>query len=174
MSDWVLLSAYEGIASTWCVEKMHFWVNVLAFALESRVIHSLHSGMERHCCHGMFHTHKHTDTLKHTSGCHAVLHGAMITLSSTGPYTLIHLYNSLCWFPAHIHTHRKYTQYKNQWLTWWALWDTGRKRAHTDTHTNAHGAQWSCWQALPRQINLVYSLIWAQIAPPQAHTYTQI
>lgn len=117
-------------------------------------------------------THKHADTLKHTSGCHAVLHGAMITLSSTGPYTLIHLYNSLCWFPAHIHTHRKYTQYKNQWLTWWALWDTGRKRAHT--HTNAHGAQWSCWQALPRQINLVYSLIWAQIAPPQAHTYTLI
>ena len=42
------------------------------------------------------HAHTHRDTLRHTSGCHAVLHGAVITLSSAGPYTLIHLYSILC------------------------------------------------------------------------------
>ncbi len=56
-------------------------------------------------------------------------------------------------------------------------WTRCREESSTHTHTHAGTcthmhAQWSCWQALPRQINLVYSLIWAQIAPPQAHTHT--
>lgn len=106
-------------------------------------------------------THTHT---KHRNCCHAVLHGAMITLSSTGPYTLIHLYSILCRFPSHIQTQTV----QEPLLTWWASWgESGIPNTHTRTHT-----PWSCWQALPRQINLVYSLIWVQIAPLQAHTYT--
>lgn len=54
------------------------------------------------CC--VSHTHKHRGTLKYTSCCHAVLHGVVITLTSAGPYTLIHLYSILCRFPSHIHS----------------------------------------------------------------------
>ena len=103
-----------------------------------------------------------------------MLHGVVITLSFAGPYTLIHLYSILCRFPSHTNT-RTHTQIDNieadGSLDGLAERRTAFAHAHTPKHTNAQ-AQRSCWQALPRQINLVYSLIWAQIAPPQAHTYT--
>lgn len=46
--------ARECMRVCWCFES------------ESRVIHSLHSGMERHCCHAVFHTHTNTETHSNT------------------------------------------------------------------------------------------------------------
>ena len=149
------------------------------FDLESSVIHSLHSGMERHCCHGVSLTHKHTHT-RTTTHTHTETHSdtqAVVMLCYMEPwshYLALDPTHSFTYTAfsvdflhmrththkhthAHTHTHtHTHRQYRNQWLTWWAGWDAGRRAATTHKHKHTH----TCTHSGPADKLFHARLIW--------------
>lgn len=115
------------------MRKVHCWV-CCCFESESRVIHSLHSGMERNCCHGMLHTHTNTEVHSNSQVvvmlCYMAPWSHYLALDPTHSFTYTAFSVDFLQTHAHRHTHtRTSVSPDGQSET-----QGGKQHPHTQTH----------------------------------------